>query len=228
MTVTGKPRLIVFDMDGVLVEVRESYREAIIATVAQYGGPKLTQADIQFHKNRGGFNNDWVLSWTLLKENGIDVPYEDVIEKFQRIYRGANDDGLLLRERWIPREGLLERLAADYRFALFTGRLREEAQWALRHFDCPHCFDPLVGMQDVVREKPDPDGLLKIRAALPDAELTYVGDTPDDARAARDAKVRFIGIAAPDISARPELLRQFDGIGASAIIPDVNAIEDVL
>jgi len=221
-------RVLVFDMDGVLVEVRESYREAIIATVAQYGGPRLTQADIQFHKNRGGFNNDWILSWTLLKENGIEVPYQEVIGAFQRIYRGANDDGLLLRERWIPQNGLLDRLAARWRFALFTGRLREEAQWALRHFQCAHAFDPFVGMEDVVREKPDPDGLLKIQAQLPDAEILYVGDTPDDARAARDAGVRFIGIAAPDLSAREELLRQFGEIGASAVIPDVNSLEEVL
>ncbi len=221
-------KMIVFDMDGVLVEVRASYREAIIATVAHFGGPRFTQADIQFHKNRGGFNNDWILSRALLKENGIDVPYQEVIDAFQRIYRGANDDGLLLRERWIPKPGLLDRLAAGRRFALFTGRMREEARWALNHFQCPHVFDPFVGMEDVVREKPDPDGLLKIRAATPGADLVYVGDTPDDARAAAAAKVRFIGVAAPDISAREELLRQFGEIGVSAMIPDVNSLEEVL
>ena len=210
------------------MEVRESYREAIVATVAAHGGPRLTQADIQFHKNRGGFNNDWILSWTLLKENGIDVPYQEVIDTFQRIYLGANNDGLLLRERWMPRDGLLDRLAARWRFALFTGRLREEAEWALRHSGCPHAFDPFVCMEDVAREKPDPEGLLKIQAQLPDAGLVYVGDTPDDARAALAAKVRFIGVAAADLSAREELVRQFGELGAAAVIPDINSLEEVL
>jgi HAD superfamily hydrolase (TIGR01548 family) len=220
--------LLVFDMDGVLVEVRESYREAIIQTVAQFGGPRLTQRDVQFHKSRGGFNNDWFLSWTLLKGNGIEVPYQTVIDAFQRIYRGANEDGLMLRERWFPRDGLLDRLAAKYQFALFTGRLREEASWALKHFACPHTFDPFVGMDDVKVEKPDPEGLLKIAALSGQKDFTYVGDTGDDLRAANAAGVRFIGIAAPDLPQREVLLKQFRDMGAAAVIPDINSLEEVL
>ncbi len=221
-------KLLVFDMDGVLVEVRASYREAIIATVAQFGGPALDQRDIQFHKSRGGFNNDWLLSWTLLKENGIEVPYQTVIDAFQSIYRGANEDGLMLRERWFPANGLLERLAEKHRFALFTGRLREEARWALKHFGCPHAFDPLVGMDDVQQEKPSPEGLLKIMEQTGERDFTYVGDTADDLRAANGAGVRFIGIAAPDLPDRDVLLKQFRELGAAAVIPDINSLEEVL
>jgi HAD superfamily phosphatase len=220
--------LLVFDMDGVLVEVRESYREAIIQTVAQFGGPRLTQRDVQFHKSRGGFNNDWVLSWTLLKESGIEVPYQTVIDAFQLIYRGANEDGLMLNERWFPHDGLLDRLAEKYQFALFTGRLREEAQWALRHFACPHIFNPFIGMDDVAVEKPDPEGLLKIRELAGQTSFTYIGDTADDLRAANGAGVRFIGIAAPDLPDREVLLKQFQDMSASAVIPDINSLEEVL
>jgi HAD superfamily hydrolase (TIGR01548 family) len=220
--------LLVFDMDGVLVEVRASYREAIIQTVAQFGGPPLTQRDVQFHKSRGGFNNDWLLSWTLLKESGIEVPYQTVIDAFQLIYRGVNEDGLMLRERWLPSDGLLDRLAAKYQFALFTGRLREEARWALKHFGCPHTFDPFIGMDDVTVEKPNPEGLLKIAALTGQANFIYVGDTADDLRAANGAGVRFIGIAAPDLPDRDVLLKQFQEMGASAMIPDINSLEEVL
>lgn len=221
--------LLVFDMDGVLVEVRESYRETIIQTVAQFGGPQLTQKNIQSHKNRGGLNNDWLLSWTLLKENGIEIPYEDVVDEFQRIYRGANNDGLMLRERWMPCDDMFDRLAPRYRFAIFTGRLTEEALWALQHFQCRATFDPLISMRDVEREKPDPDGLLEIRKKSGAEEMIYIGDTADDCRAANAAGgVRFIGVAAPDLPDREVLLRQFEELGASAIIPDINSLEGVL
>src|SRR5437667_3485611 len=113
--------ILVFDMDGVLVEVRESYREAIIQTVTQFGGPRLTQRDIQVQKSRGGFNSDWLLSWTVLRENGIELPYQEVVDAFQAIYLGRHqEDGLRLREKWMPRNGVLDRLAARYRFGLFT------------------------------------------------------------------------------------------------------------
>ena len=49
--------LIVFDMDGVLVEVTESYRDTIIATVKHFTGREITNLMIQEYKNSGGFNN---------------------------------------------------------------------------------------------------------------------------------------------------------------------------
>ena len=39
--------VIVFDMDGVLVDVTDSYRSAIIASVKEICGAEITQADIQ-------------------------------------------------------------------------------------------------------------------------------------------------------------------------------------
>jgi HAD superfamily phosphatase len=50
-------------MDGVLVDVRASYRDCIIATVARLtNGQAVTHDEIQAYKNQGGFNNDWLLS----------------------------------------------------------------------------------------------------------------------------------------------------------------------
>ena len=55
-------QIIVFDMDGVLTEVSESYREAIVQTVEHFTGRRITRDLIQQYKNRGGWNNDWALS----------------------------------------------------------------------------------------------------------------------------------------------------------------------
>jgi HAD superfamily phosphatase len=53
---------LVFDMDGVLAEVTESYREAVVQTVRHFTGTSIERDSIQEYKNRGGFNNDWLLS----------------------------------------------------------------------------------------------------------------------------------------------------------------------
>ena len=50
--------VIVFDMDGVLVDVSQSYRETIRETVRHFGGPDVSHERIQDYKNSGGWNND--------------------------------------------------------------------------------------------------------------------------------------------------------------------------
>ena len=57
MVAERKPDVIVFDMDGVLVEVSESYREAIRETVKHFTGETVSHDVIQDFKNAGGWNN---------------------------------------------------------------------------------------------------------------------------------------------------------------------------
>ncbi len=59
-------------MDGVLVDVTESYRATIQATVKHFTGYEPTDAEIQDWKNRGGWNDDWQLSHRLIQERGGD------------------------------------------------------------------------------------------------------------------------------------------------------------
>ncbi len=69
--------LIVFDMDGVLAEVTESYRMTIIETVRHFTGVEIEPAAIQAYKNRGGFNNDFLVSQVLCRDAGREVRDED-------------------------------------------------------------------------------------------------------------------------------------------------------
>ncbi len=63
---------LIFDMDGVLVDVSRSYRFAIEKTVnyflAKSGiNSKTSQEDINVMKEISGFNNDWDLSYELIR-----------------------------------------------------------------------------------------------------------------------------------------------------------------
>src|SRR5207249_5630670 len=120
--------LVVFDMDGVLVDVTESYRETIQRTVEHFTGKRISREHIQDWKNRGGWNDDWALSTAMIHSAGVTAGYNDVVNYFQSIFHGDGSDGLILRERWIAQAGMLERLNQQFHFALFTGRLRWEAE----------------------------------------------------------------------------------------------------
>jgi HAD superfamily phosphatase len=215
-------------MDGVLVDVTESYRQTIIETVRHFAGVQITHQEIQAAKNRGGSNNDWDLSLELIRAHGAAPAREEVIAAFQRIYLGENNSGLIARERWLPRDGLLERLAARFRLALFTGRERWEAEFTLGKFAPGIRFDPIVGMEDVQFEKPHPEGLLKIVEQAKPSECFYVGDVTDDCLASRAAAVPFIGVVSPQNPLAAELEALFRQRGAQAVIPDINELERVL
>jgi len=68
--------ILIFDMDGVLIDVSRSYRETIQRTVQIYlktclgfkdgQAEPVTNEDISLFKSTGGFNNDWDLTSGLL------------------------------------------------------------------------------------------------------------------------------------------------------------------
>ena len=200
-----RPQFLVFDMDGVLVDVTESYRETICRTVEHFTGRPITRELIQDYKNQGGWNDDWLLSHELVTRAGIEVPFEEVKTFFQGIFHGNGEDGLILRERWLACPGLLERLSEEFRLAVFTGRERWEAELTLRRCAPQLVFSSIIGLTDVPRPKPHPDGLLEILKLAAGGKVWYVGDTVDDARCARAAGVLFVGIAAPSNPRQAEL-----------------------
>jgi HAD superfamily phosphatase len=221
--------IIVFDMDGVLVDVTQSYRETIRATVLHFGGPDITHERIQDYKNSGGWNNDFALSQKILADSGIDIPYESVTLEFNRIFFGENNDGLILREKWIAEPALLDRLKQRYGLCIFTGRVQYEAQITLSRFVPDLTWSMIVADDTVAKSKPAPDGLLDIIARHPNLPVTYVGDTIDDARSARAAQtVRFIGIAHNNNPRRDELVALLKENGAVAVLENVNELEAVL
>jgi HAD superfamily phosphatase len=221
----SKP-MLVFDMDGVLVDVTESYRETIARTVEHFAGARPTRERIQEYKNAGGWNDDWKLSHHMVREAGVDAAFDDVKTRFQKLFHGNGTDGLMLREQWVARPGALEKLNRRYRFALFTGRPKWEAELTLRRFAHELVFDPIVGMDEVQNHKPAPDGLRRI--LLREQDPIYIGDTIDDARCARAAGVRFIGIAAPSNPLYLDLVFLFQAEKAFAIVDDINYLEEVL
>lgn len=221
--------VLVFDMDGVLVDVSESYRETIVQTVRHFTGQAIRRELIQDYKNQGGWNNDWALSQRIIADvGGQDIEYQTVVGVFQSYFFGPDNDGLILRERWLPAKGLLQRLADSHALCIFTGRLRYEAAFTLNRFVPDLQWSSIVADDDVKNSKPAPDGLQDIERIHAPCTITYFGDTVDDARSASAAGVRFIGVAGPENPKRQELIGLLHAEGALSVIESVNQIEEVL
>lgn len=224
-----KPDLLIFDMDGVLVDVKDSYRETIVQTVKHFSGQQITRELIQKYKDQGGWNNDWALTQRILRDLGTEVDYDTVIEQFNKFWVGHDGvEGLVARERWIGEPGLFERLQQHYQLGIFTGRTQWETKITLDRFAHGLNFYPIICADDVTLAKPDPEGLIKIRGWNADRTLLYFGDVIDDARSARAAEVPFVAVVEPGRSQREQVITDFRGEGALAIIENINQIEKVL
>lgn len=79
---------LIFDMDGVLAYVGNSYNLSIELTAKHYGVLDASQNDIVYEKKLGNANNDWILTQRIIKRKiNVDVPLEDVIKVFEKIYQ---------------------------------------------------------------------------------------------------------------------------------------------
>jgi len=72
-----KTTAVVLDIDGVLVDVADSYRRAVVESVRRVYGETLDRGAIQPLKDAGGFNNDWLVTdaialYVLACEQGFD------------------------------------------------------------------------------------------------------------------------------------------------------------
>ncbi|AFZ73524.1 TIGR01548 family HAD-type hydrolase [Natronobacterium gregoryi] len=74
---------VVLDVDGVLVDVADSYRRAILESVEYVYDRTIRKADVQAFKDAGGFNNDWELTYAAaLYVLATSEGYDDSIGEF--------------------------------------------------------------------------------------------------------------------------------------------------
>jgi HAD superfamily hydrolase (TIGR01548 family) len=149
------PEALVFDLDGVLADVRESQRAAMVETAATYG-VTVTMEDIERALRAGDAANDWIVTQRLIAAGGVQADLESVTARFQALYLGtAGESGLRERERLIVPRWLFERLSRRVPLAVVTGRPRDEARWFLEREGLADLFGAVVCMEDAAR-KPDP------------------------------------------------------------------------
>lgn len=212
---------LVFDMDGVLIDVSKSYRSAIKKTIEFFSENGISYREIQKSKYEYWINNDWELTKKILETKGKKIPIRKIISKFQSFYIGKKFDGFILREKLLAKKSLLESLAKEYRLAVFTGRPRKEAEFALEKFGIRNCFSEIVVMEDVPKEKskPNPFGLELIKTRLKVKKGFYFGDMPMDINAAKAAGIRAVGVGSK---------KTLEKYRADTVLDSINKIKEVL
>ena len=104
---------------------------------------------------------------------------------------------------------------------VFTGKGRRTAMITLDELGITRYFDMIVSGNDVVRHKPDPEGIRKFIAAfdLPPADVLMVGDAAGDITASRGAGATSVAVLW-DSYDRERVLRS----GPDLVFHDVDAL----
>jgi len=224
----SKPEIIIFDVDGVLVDVRGSFHKTVLETVRFFTRKRVTRKELQRWKSQSGFNDDWKLSTAWVQSLGGKQSYDEVKSKFVELYWGADGNGNVAHEKWLLPRASLRRLASRAELALFTGRVRQETDYTLDRCRVREYFRHIVTVEDVARAKPDPEGLLKILSGRDPAKAIYLGDNVDDALAAQAAQIPFVGVLPRNSEARRTRGQQLSKSGALVILNDVREFESWL
>ncbi|GAC1588323.1 MAG: hydrolase [Polyangiales bacterium] len=184
---------LIFDIDGVLLDVRPSYYR-IIEEVAG-----ATLEDIARFKDHGGFNDDWELARAAYAwiKSGRPAVFSPAVQTYRDVVTlcghdpgdlSAHCDKLYRSGYWrdeIPMvsPSLLHALAARYAVRACTGRNR----WELARAEELLGFDfPLATTSDDVK-KPHPDAVLRL-ITEGTTHAIVVGDSADDRRTVEAAR----------------------------------------
>jgi len=223
----AKPEAILFDIDGVLIDVDASYRAAIIETAAHFG-VSITPKDIEDCKRAGEANNDWLVTQKILAQKGVYPAFEEIKDRFEDLYWGTESTpGLCRNERLIGDRSALLRLADRLPIAAVTGRPKRDALYVLERFGILNAFSAVITMEDGPA-KPDPAPVRKALDTLGVERAWMLGDTRDDIVAARTAEVLPLGVVsrarAGTDTARTQLLTQ----GAARVFQNWMEMEALL
>jgi phosphoglycolate phosphatase len=173
-------RLVVFDLDGTLVDSSTDLANATNALIAELGGGMLTEQQVTGMVGEGAE----LLVRRALAAAGLDPAAPGALERFLALY----DERLLHQTR--PYEGIpgaLEELASRMPLAVLTNKPTAATNRILEGLDLRRHFTAVVGGDTTLGRKPEPGAMLQIIAdagATPETTL-LVGDSAIDLETAR-------------------------------------------
>ncbi len=176
----GKISCVMFDLDGTLLDSESKALEALRKTLSRKLGRNPKQQELDLFKG-----TPWLDAFGRLFPGeeydvyDLAVKEWDGLESKHTLY-----DGIL--------ELIKELRARNISLALVSSKKVQYINADLEEFALKGYFQAVIGSDDTVRHKPDPDPILEClkRIGKSPPACVYVGDQPTDVWAARSAGVK--------------------------------------
>ena len=184
-------KLVIFDLDGTLLNTIEDLGNAANYALSLNGYPTHSLASYPFFVGNGVRN---LIRKALPEENRNDTTIDSLLKDFKEYYDDHNVDSTK------PYDGIMELLKQlqeqGVKLAVASNKYQKATEKIVSQLFPDIKFVSVQGQQDGVNVKPDPSIVFNILgvALVPKAEVLYVGDSGVDMETARRACVDSVGV----------------------------------
>jgi phosphoglycolate phosphatase len=181
MIKTKKTKVIIFDLDGVLINSLKNMNLAINQV------NKEMKLNISFAKYKIFLGLPFEI---IMKKIGIQKNIENIKKNYQK-HSNKNLAQIFIKKKLLLN---LNKLSKVYKIAVFTSKDRVRSNKILKKYKI---FDYIVSSDDVKKGKPNPEGLIKIKRKFKvnSSQCIFIGDSIYDYKASKIAKIPYVHAA---------------------------------
>lgn len=187
------PKLVIFDLDGTLLDTLDDLSAAVNYAMRQRGFPQHTRAEYMMMVGHGARN---LMSQAVPAEHSNDESLIDAALADFRAYYNAHID--VYTKPFPGISQLLQKLhQKDVQLAVASNKFQEGTEHLIKEFFPEIPFVAILGNRPGCPLKPDPDvvGEVLRKTDLSKADAVMVGDSDTDMETAANSGIRGIAVS---------------------------------
>ena len=190
-----KPEMVLFDLDGTLVDSVPDLANSIDLMLEHIGLPRRGENRI---RNWVGSGIDRLVKRALADDMDVE-PDEELFQKALPVFMDFYRENTCIRSRVY--DGVLDALnflkLGGYKLGCVTNKRKQFTDNLLKALGIFHDFDIVLSGDSLVRMKPDPMPLLHAaeKFAIKPENVLMIGDSVNDVKAARAAGMQVLCVS---------------------------------
>jgi len=182
-------KLVIFDMDGTLLNTIEDLADSVNVVLSQYNYPQHSIAEIQSYVGNG-------IKMLIKRAVPVETEENTVLALFN-IFKNYYSNHSTIKTH--PYDGIINFLTELHilgvKLAVVSNK-NDEALQNLCNVFFPNLFDAVIGIKNGIKLKPAPDSLNLIinRFKIAKNQALYVGDSEVDIETARNANIDICSV----------------------------------
>ena len=192
---SGPVRVVIIDLDGTMVDTAGDFHAAINAMLEALGAtPDMSAEEIVGYVGKGSENLVRRVLDARLPPAQANSRFAEALDAYQRAYIAINGQYVNVYDG--VREGLMALRDMGLALACVTNKPHDFTQPLLAQLGLAEYFDLVYPGDAFPYRKPDPYPMLRVAEAfgVTPAEIVAIGDSENDARAARAAGISVLAV----------------------------------